>query len=172
MSIFDILKNHSDDSAVAVIATIAVQREESGGITAKTAGTATATPQSEKTEIPPGGWETDPVILAERIGIRFEQEIPLPEGTGGLGKPVFIYRGHVLAWESDPPHIRLYAWCTVNLYPGRPLSIDIEPTARLLELSPGEVRGGLARLVREGDLVKTWERGRDLYRLNVQYRGG
>jgi len=116
-------------------------------------------------------WEivTDPVTLAERIGIRYEQEIPTPQGLGGLGKPVFTYRGHVLAWRADPPHIRLYAWATTALYPGRPLAVDIEPTARLLELTPQEVREALGRLVREGDLVRTRERGRELFRLNVRY---
>ncbi|MHB8368809.1 MAG: hypothetical protein ACYDBP_03840 [Leptospirales bacterium] len=123
-------------------------------------------------EIPTSGWEPDPVSLAERIGIRFEAEIPIPEGTGGLGKSVFTYQGHILAWEADPPHIKVYAWATVNLFPGRPLAVDIPSTATALQLTPGQVREALARLVREGDLVRTQERGRDLYRLNVQYAEG
>ena len=107
----------------------------------------------------------NPVSLAERIGIKYEQEIPEKD----LGKPAFIYRDHVLAWEADPPHIRLYAWATVNLFPGRFLSVDIEPTARLLGLSPREVKEALARLTKDGDLARTWEKGRELYRLNVKY---
>lgn len=126
---------------------------------------------------PENGQETanpDPVSIAERIGIRFEQEIPIPEGTGGLGKPVFTYRGQVLSWEADPPHIRLYAWATVHLFPGRPLPVDIDSTARLLELSPREVRDSLARLVREEDLERTMQRGGrlELYRLIVRYPEG
>jgi len=119
-------------------------------------------------------WEIvpDPETLAERISIRYEQEIPVPQGTGGLGKPVFTYRGHVLAWEADLPHIRLYAWATVNLYPGRPLSIDIEPTARLLQLTPREVREATNKLTADGDLVRTRERGRELFRLNARYAEG
>ncbi|EQD24191.1 MAG: hypothetical protein D084_Lepto4C00544G0009 [Leptospirillum sp. Group IV 'UBA BS'] len=116
--------------------------------------------------------ESDPVSLAERIGIRFESEIPTREGTGGLGKPVFTYRDHVLAWEADPPHVKFYAWCTVNLFPGRPLAVDIPSTATALQLSPEEVRSALARLVKDGDLVRTRERGRELYRLNIQYTEG
>ena len=126
-------------------------------------------------EAPQTGQETanpDAVALAERIGIRFEQEIPIPEGTGGLGKPVFIYRNHVLAWEKDPAHIKLYAWATVHLFPGRPLSVDIDSTARVLGLTPREVRDSLARLVKEGDLIRTWEKVRELYRLTVQYPEG
>jgi hypothetical protein len=112
--------------------------------------------------------DADPVLMAERIGIRLEKEIPEKD----LGKPVFKYRGHVLVWEKDPAHIKVYAWATVNLFPGRPLAVDINSTARLLELPPREVRESLARLVRDGDLVRTMERGRNLYRIIIQYGGG
>jgi len=125
--------------------------------------------EKKETEIPPKEDPPDPVSLAERIGIRFEAEIPTPEGTGGLGKPVFTYQGHVLAWEADPPHVKLYAWCTVNLFPGRPLAIDIDPVGRLLGLTPAQVREAIIRLVREGDLVRAREWGRESYRLNVRY---
>ena len=123
---------------------------------------------------PQTGQETaiDPVSLAERIGIRFEQEIPIPEGAGGLGKPVLIYRGHVLAWEKDTPATKVYAWACIHLFPGRPLSVDIDSTARLLGLTPREVRDSLARLTKDKDLLRTWERGREFYRLNVQYPEG
>ena len=123
--------------------------------------------------------EIDPVSLAERIGIRFEEEIPDTLHVRGdhpediekaLGEPCFIYRGHVLAWEKDPAHLKVYAWATVNLFPGRPLAVDIDSTARLLGLSPREVRESLSRLVKEGDLERTYQRGgRDLYRLIVRY---
>ena len=85
------------------------------------------------------------------------------------GKPCFVYQGTILAWEKDPPHIKLYAWATVNLHPGRPLAVDIDRTARLLGLTPREVRDALARLVMDGDLVRSMEKGRELYRLNVRY---
>ena len=111
-------------------------------------------------------WELsrDPVSIAERVALKFEAETP-----SDLGKPVLTYRGHVLAWESDPPHIKIYSWATVHLFPGRPLTVDVEPVARLLELSPREVRDALARLVKDGDLVRSWEGGREWYRLNIRY---
>ena len=46
-----------------------------------------------------------------------------PEDTEKvLGKPCYIYRGNVLAWEKDPAHIKVFAWATVNLFPGKPLA--------------------------------------------------
>ena len=111
----------------------------------------------------------DPVTLAERNGIKYEQEIP---DEKALGKPVFQYREHVLAWEADPPHIRLYAWATVNLFPGRALSVDINSMASLLRLSPREVRAALSELTKSKDLILMRERGRELYRLNVRYPEG
>lgn len=121
----------------------------------------------------------DPEILAERIGIRFEAEIPdttacradHPEDTRAvLGDPVFYYQGTPLAWTADPPHIRVYAWATTNLFPGRPLSVDPDSTARLLGITPREVRDALFRLVKDGDLVRTLERGRELFRLVIRYK--
>ncbi len=106
----------------------------------------------------------DPVSLGERIGIKYEQEIP-----ESLGKPIFWHRGVPLAYENDPPHIRLYAWATVSLFPGRPLSVDAEPVGRLLGLSSREVREALSRLVKDGDLVRVQERGRTLYKLVINY---
>ncbi len=110
---------------------------------------------------------TDPITLAERVGIRFEAEIP-----ESLGNPVFQYRGHILAWENDTPETKVYAWGLVNLFPGRPLAVDINSMASLLQLSPREVREALSRLTKDGDLVRTWERGRELFRLNIRYTGG
>ena len=115
-------------------------------------------------------WELvrDPVSLAERVGIKYEQEIP---DEKALGKPVFQYRGHVLAWEKDTAETKVYAWCLINLFPGRPLSVDIDNTARLLHLTPREVREALSRMTKDGDLVRVQERGRELFRLNIQYGG-
>ncbi len=45
----------------------------------------------------------------------------------------------------------------------------IEPVARLLGLSLREVREALARLVKDGDFVRTWEGRCEWYRLNIRY---
>lgn len=110
----------------------------------------------------------DPVTLAERIGIRFEAETP---DEKALVKPVFQYREHVLAWENDTPETKVYAWGLVNLFPGRPLAVDINSMASLLRLSPREVRTALSELVKSRDLILTREKGRELFRLNIQYGG-
>ena len=176
MGIFDKLKNDSgspgtgsqeSESKIARIAEIAI---------------ASRSIAEWKCSQTPGEVEPlDPEILSERIGIRFEKEIPDTSSARGdhpedtektLGKPVFHYQGIPLAWEKDPAHIRLFAWATVNLFPGRPLSVDIESTARLLQITPREVRDALVRLVKDGDLSRSTERGRELYRLNVRYPEG
>jgi hypothetical protein len=126
--------------------------------------------EKKETEIPPKEDQPDPVSLAERIGIKYEAEIPTPEGTGASESPSSPTRGMFSRGRPTPPHVRFYAWCTVNLFPGRPLAIDTEPVARLLELAPREVREAISKLVMDGDLDLTRERGRELYRLNVQYR--
>lgn len=112
-------------------------------------------------------WEIvkDPVSISERVAIKYENETP-----EDLGKPVFWYKGVPLAWENDTAETKVYAWCLTDLFPGRPLSVDPEPVGRLLNLSPREVREALARLVKDGDLVRTWEKGRELYRLIVRYQ--
>ena len=133
------------------------------------------------TSPPEAGYRADPAILSERIGMKYEREIPDTRGVRAdhpedgekvLGKPVLIYRGEVLAWENDTPETKVFAWSLVNLFPGRPLTVDVEPVARLLELSPREVRDALARLVKDGDLVRSWEGGREWYRLNIHYSEG
>ena len=121
----------------------------------------------------------DPVSLSERIGLKYEQEIPdtlavrgdHPEDTEKtLGKPCFIYRDHVLAWEKDPPITKAYAWSLVHLHPGKPLPVEVEDMAGSLSLTPREVRDALFRLAKDGDLERTTQRGgRDLYRLIVRY---
>ncbi len=126
--------------------------------------------QTIKTE-PNGEQETlggeDPISLAERAGIRFEAETP-----ENLGKPIFWHRGVPLAWEKDTPKTKVYAWCLVNLFPGRPLALDAESVGRLLGLSSREVLEALARLTKDRDLIRPWERGRELFRLNIQYMEG
>lgn len=108
----------------------------------------------------------DPVSLAERVGIKYEQEIP-----ESLGKPIFWHRGVPLAYKNDTPETKVYAWGLVNLFPGRALSVDINSMASLLRLSPREVRTALSELVKSRDLILTREKGRELFRLNIQYGG-
>lgn len=109
--------------------------------------------------------DVDPVALAERVSMKCEHEI----SAGESGKPVVTYRGHVLAWERDTTVTKVYAWCLVNLHPAKFLPVDMGAVARSLELSPGDVRGELAHLVRDGDLIREWKRGREFFKLNIRY---
>lgn len=110
------------------------------------------------------GLSHDPASLAEKVAIKYENESPT-----NLGSPVFWHKGTALAYENDTPVTKVYSWCLVSLFPGRPLSVDPESTARLLELSPQAVREALQRLTKDGDLVRSWEGRREWYRLNVRY---
>jgi hypothetical protein len=116
----------------------------------------------KKPEIP--GIHSDDAVRLERVAIMAEDIEPKGPRLFSGGKDLGVH-------EGDPPHIRVYAWCLVNLNTGRPLSVDIDSTARILHLSPREVRTALSRLVKDGDLVRTMERGRELFRLNIQYGG-
>ena len=99
-----------------------------------------------------------------------ETESPLPV--------VVASDGRVLAWSSDPPHIRLYAWALQNL---GFVPVD-EPTARSLKIPSGEmdririrklagelhmgeqeVQAALDQMVKEGDLMVKTERGGRIY---------
>jgi hypothetical protein len=109
-------------------------------------------------------WEPiDYDTLIERVGIKYD--IP------AIGKPVLAHPqdGRPLAFEGDPPHVRLFAWCLINVPPGGAVHVDTSKAAKDCQLRSGEVREALAQLVREGDLVRTMERGRELFRLNIQY---
>lgn len=77
--------------------------------------------------------------------------------------------GSPLAWESDPPVLRLYAWALGRLHPGRDLPLDEKTAAVETGLTPAAVRAALSRLVAEGDLIKVQERRRDLFRLVIRY---
>ena len=111
-----------------------------------------------------------PEQISDSHEISISPSLVQPEDTGiTQGNPCFVYQGTILAWEKDPPHIKLYAWATVNLHPGRPLAVDIDSMARLLGLTSRDVREALARLVKDGDLIRSMEKGRELYRLNVRY---
>jgi len=77
--------------------------------------------------------------------------------------------GSPLAWENDPPHIRLYAWALGNLHPGRDLPVDAETAAKETGMTPETVRTALSRLVADGDLKRIRERRRELFRLVIRY---
>ncbi|MDA8112540.1 MAG: hypothetical protein M0T83_08815 [Nitrospiraceae bacterium] len=111
---------------------------------------------------PPG---IDPETLAERVGIRFD-------GPPALGKAVLTHPrdGSALAFEGDPPHVRLFAWSLLNVPPGGAVQIDPAKAAKECQLRPVEVKDALRKLVADGDLVRSMERGRELYRLVITYK--
>ena len=109
---------------------------------------------------------------------------PLPSINAGNPEPpipvVVASDGRVLAWSTDPPHIRVYAWALQTL---RFVLVDAQ-TSQILKIPSGEmdiprrrklaaelrmtereVQGGLDRLVAEGDLGFKTERGRRIYQL-------
>ena len=55
---------------------------------------------------------------------------------------------------SDPPYIRIYAWCLVNLRFGPILSppTDLSKAAEECRLSIGDTREAFGKLLRDGDL--------------------
>ncbi len=124
--------------------------------------------ENTPTPEPPSG-EIEPIdadTLIERIGIKYD--------TPALGKAVLTHPrdGSPLAFEGDPPHVRLFAWSLLNIPPGRAAPIDPAKAAKDCQLRLVEVRDSLARLVKDGDLIRTAERGREVYRLNVLYPEG
>ena len=76
------------------------------------------------------------------------------------GKPTF-------ATMDDPPHIRIYAWCLVNLGFGPFLSspTDLSRVVRECHLSLSEIREAFRKLVKEGDLKVERTREGDIYSL-------
>ena len=117
----------------------------------------------EEREIP--AMHSDDEVRLERVAIMAEDAEPRGERLYSGGKDLGVHAG-------DPPHIRVYAWCLVNLNTGRPLSVDIYSTARILHLSPREIRTALAEVVKSRDLILTREQWRELYRINIQYPKG
>ena len=117
-------------------------------------------------EIPPANFQTsNDVARLERISIMVEDVEPQGERLCSGGKDLGVHAG-------DPPHIRTFAWCLVNLRVGKDLPVDISRLATDCRMTIREARDALARLVKDGDLVRTGERGRELFRLNVQYSEG
>lgn len=97
-----------------------------------------------------------------------------PEGImsdlPAIGRPVLCHPdSSPLAFEEDPPHIRLFAWALLNVSLSVPGQIDITKAAKDCRLSREGVRDALVRLVQDGDLVRSTERSRELFRLNIQY---
>ena len=107
---------------------------------------------------------TDSDTLTERIGIRFD-------GPEVSGEPVLFHKedGQPLAYSSDPPHIRLFGWVLMNVSHVMPGPLDVPQIAKDCQLTASEVRDALTQLVREGDLVRTVERKRELFRLQIKY---
>ncbi|AKS24104.1 hypothetical protein ABH19_10680 [Leptospirillum sp. Group II 'CF-1'] len=66
---------------------------------------------------------------------------------------------------ADPPLIRVYAWCLVNLRFAPILSspTDFSRAAEECRLSIGETREAFRKLLKDGDLEFERERGRDYY---------
>ncbi len=56
---------------------------------------------------------------------------------------------------ADPPHIRVYAWCLVNLRFGPILSppTDLSKAAEECRISIGETREAFGKLLHDGDLL-------------------
>ena len=120
--------------------------------------------------------------IEEEYGTGDMQPIPLLDGQETeFPVPVVVTaEGRVLAWSSDPPHIRVYAWALQTL---RSVPVD-DLTANILKLPSGEMdrvriqtlagslrittqelQSALNQLVREGDLTFKTERGRRIYGL-------
>ena len=117
----------------------------------------------EEREIP--AMHSDDEVRLERVAIMAEDAEPRGERLYSGGKDLGVH-------EGDSPHIRVFAWTLLNLRVGRALPVDISRTAKDCHLSPREVREALSRLTEEGDLVRTRERWRELFRLNVRYPEG
>ena len=134
--------------------------------------------RSREEEATPTPDDRDPVSLSERIGIKYASEIPdtvsvradHPEDMEkALGRPILAYKDQILAWEADPDHIKVFAWAVVNLFPGKFLPVNPSEIARVLELKPETVRESIFRLIKDGDVLRTVERGREMFKLNIQY---
>lgn len=69
---------------------------------------------------------------------------------------------------ADLPHIRVFAWCLVNLRfgPFRSSPTDLSKAAEECRLSIEEIREAFRKLLQDGDLLVERERGgRDVYYL-------
>ena len=120
--------------------------------------------------------------IEEEYGQEDMQPIPLLDGQKTeFPIPVVVASdGRVLAWSSDPPHIRVYAWALQTLRSvlvddltakilkipsGAMDSVRIQTLAGSLRITDQELQSALNQLVREGDLTFKTERGRRIYGL-------
>ena len=98
---------------------------------------------------------------AEKGLVRIENDEDPSSRLFSNGKPT----GATLA---DPPLIRVYAWCLLNLRFGPIFSspTDFSKTSEECHLSLREVREAFGKLLKEGDLLVERRRGgRDVYYL-------
>lgn len=71
--------------------------------------------------------------------------------------------GMPIAYENDPPHIRVFAWALINLLFVPWEVTDLGKIARDCALSFSDARKGLARLVQDGDLKVERDRRKEYY---------
>ncbi|AIA31342.1 hypothetical protein [Leptospirillum ferriphilum] len=120
--------------------------------------------------------------IEAEYGPRNKQPIPVLDGQETeFPVPVVVTSdGRVLAWSSDPPHIRVYAWAlqtlrsvpvddlTANIlkFPSGEMDrVRIQTLAGSLRITTQELQSALNQLVREGDLTFKTEGGRRIYGL-------
>lgn len=106
----------------------------------------------------------------ERIGLRFDG--PEAAGEPTLRHPV---DGQPLAFKEDAPHVRVFAWCLLNLRIGFPMEIDIPTVASACGLSHAETSEAINLLILENDLSRSvtgGKRRRAQYLLKIVYPGG
>lgn len=127
-------------------------------------GSPSLTPESKNPgpEIPPG---EDEIGRLERVAIMTEAIEPQGARLYSGGKDLGVH-------ADDPAYIKAYAWSLVNLNTGEARPVSLSTLAKECLMTPKEARQALARLVRDGDLAVVRERGRELFRLNVQYPEG
>lgn len=99
----------------------------------------------------------------ETSALLAEESEPLMEEIPGTVIGAF---GEVSTRTDDPPHIRVYAWSLVNLHPGKDLPIDINSLAHATKVTKNEAESAIARLCREGDLIRSTKG----FRLVIQFK--
>jgi hypothetical protein len=115
-------------------------------------------------------------LLSEIDGVTGVPKNPRPalvESVGAVtsdpdnwNEAILVNRGVPLAWEKDPPLIRVYAWCLIHLGFRPFLPLDPRKLASDCKLGIHETKQALAQLVRDGDLkFERDSRGRERYSL-------
>ena len=106
-------------------------------------------------------------FFMERVGMRFEHEVAKDPGV-----PVVSQGEDVLAWSTDPPHIRLYAWGLLNLSFGKFLPINTGKVISSLRLSAQDFKAALSTLRNSGDLIFGVVNGQDAWMFHFQHGNG